>query len=270
MVEKTPREHALPVRPMNRERPIDYPTAALSSLSDDARVLHRRGGHKLDRDVFNEKMRNRYVSEEDARDFRPTERMLAAIAELEAAGLARYDAGYRSFYKTEVCDEYTYATGRGSQLIKVSTFVDYPGEAKLLAVLIGADFEGRQGPAGTEISIRSRHEDATDVEHDASSTALLTVRNISAPDFTGYGRMTFSGVLTKVHLYPIGTDPLVVDDGDTRPGAVCTDCEKPHPFAPFLPPEIESLKGPQFVTVEALPLRPYLVAAPPLNTSSHN
>jgi hypothetical protein len=260
---------ALIVTPMNDE-PIDYPLALPSTLSSDAQLLHRHGGNaqgRLDRDVFSTE-RVHYVSREDAAAFEPTERMLVAIAELDAAGLSSYDAKYKSLHVTRVHNEYTFARGRGSQLIKVSTFDKYPEEAELLAVLIGGDLE-TQGArdAVPEVAVRARHESATDFEHDASSTALLMVRNISQPSFGPYGRMSFSGVLTEARLYPIGVDPVNESDADTRPGSLCDTCDDPHPFAPFQPPFVSGLKGPKFVTVETRPLRPYLVAAPPAFTS---
>jgi hypothetical protein len=269
---KAPARSALPVRPMNMERAVDYPLAGPSSLSADAQHMYIHGrGRKLDRDVFDRSQRNKYVSGEDAEAFEPTERMLTAIAELEAVRLASYSTTYGPALRvTRVHEQYTYAQGRGTQLITVSVFDEHPDEAQLLAVIIGGDLEGRDARRGvTEVEVRSRHEDATDFEHDASSTALMVVRNISQPVFLGYGHMSFTGVLTEANLYPIGVDPLTADDGDTSPGEPCTYCEEPHPFAPFQPPKVPALSGAHFVTVEVRPFRPYLVEAPPLFDEVH-
>lgn len=260
-------EHSAPVlnvKPMN-ERPIEYPLVNLSALSDGALHMYKHGGGRsLDRDVFDPKARNRFVSAVEERTFQPTDRMMEAIRELEAGKLATYSSKYgHSLSVIRVHEHYTVAFGRGSQLIQVSTFEDYPEESELLAVLVGGDLENREtGPIRVgEIAVRSRHEDATDFEHDASSTAHLTVRFNGAPTFSGYGKMEFYGVLSAANLYPLGTDPLNQSDADTKyDGELCDTCETPHPFAPFLPPAATWLKGPTFVKVEVFPLRPYTVA----------
>lgn len=260
-------EQALPIRPMNSvDGPMRYPIAPPSSLSADAQLIYADGRRqKLDRDLFDPKRRNAFIRPDEARAFRPTDRMLAGIAELETARLATYDTRIgHTLHCTPVHEHYTFARGRGSQLIKVSVFDEHPEDARLLAVLIGGDLESRDIDGGVHrVAVRSRHEDATDVEHDASSTALLVLRNLSQPIFTGYGRMTFNGVLTEANLYPIGVDPLTADDGRSMVGDTCTDCTTPHPFAPYLPPGVDDLSGAHFVTVETWPLRPYRVSAPP-------
>lgn len=254
------------------DRPIDFPLVNLSALSHDALHLYRstRGG-RLNRDVFDPTTRNRYISPAEERAFEPTTRMLAAIKELETARLATYSSSHgHNLSIARVHEHYTAAYGRGSQLIRVSTFTDRPDEAQLLAVLVGGDLESRDVSAFrlSEIAVRSRHEDATDFEHDASSTAQLVVRSAAPPVFTGYGHMRFQGVLTEANLYPLGADPLQQSDEDTRyDGELCDSCETPHPFAPYLPPKATWLQGPVFVIVESLPLRPYLVAAPPARRS---
>lgn len=258
---------AMPVRPMDN-RPFTFPLCGLSSLSEDARTMYRSGrGHRLNRDVFDLKTRNRYITPAEERAFQPTDRMMAGIRELEAARLGRYSSSHgHSLSVTQVHEHYTVAYGRGSHLIEVSTFTKHPDEKELLAVLVGGDLESRESSAFrlSELAVRCRHEDATDFEHDASSTAQLVVRMPTAPVFAGYGRMQFNGVLTETNLYPLGADPLQQSDEDTKfDGELCTSCETPHPFAPYLPPKAAWLQGPVFVLVETLPLRPYLVAAPP-------
>jgi len=258
---------ALVVEPMN-EHPSEYPLALLSSMSDDARTMYRRGidssTGRLSRDIFDPKTRG-YQTREEQDAFVPTERMLAAIAELEAVHLASYNPEYKSLHITRVHEHYAYAQGRGSQYIKVSIFDKHPEEAQLLAVFIGGDLEG-QGSRGDipEVAVRARHATATDSEHDASSAAIITVRNLGQPQFGGYGLTTYTGVMVEARLYPIGVDPLTVSDQDTRAGTeLCDRCEEPHPFAPYQPPSIRELSGPHFVKIETRPLRPYTVAAPP-------
>lgn len=248
--------------PMN-DSPYSFPRTTLASLSDDARLLAAQASHHLDRDVFTDRP-GRYVPREEADAFKPTQRMLDAIAELEGAGLASYHAQYKSFSLTNVHPNYTFAFGRGSQFIRVTTFLEHPQhDEQLLAVFIGADIESKDNRSGgiPTVDVRARHDTGTDFEHDASSTAILSVLNPTAPVWSGYGRMVFHGVLSAARLYPLGTDLESVEDGDTTAGEVCTDCEKPHPFLPYQPPKIGDLSG-QFVTVEALPFRPYIIHDP--------
>lgn len=257
---------ALQVEPMN-DQPIKFPLMMPDSLSADAQLMYRstRGG-RLNRDIFDPKTKNRYITPAEEKAFKPTDRMMTAIQELQAARLATYSDSYGyTLSLTHVHEHYTVASGRGSQLIRVSTFTDHPQESQLLAVLVGGDIESRT--AGDhrlgETVVRSRHEDATDFEHDSSSTAHLVVRNPTPTVFTGYGQMEFQGVLTEANLYPLGTDPLKQSDVDTKyDGELCDTCETPHPFAPYLPPKAAWLQGPTFVIVEVLPLRPYTVAEP--------
>lgn len=248
------------------DKPLSFPLVGPSSVSKDARVLHRHAasgsGQHLDRDIFDPKTRHRFIPREEAESFTPTDRMMAAIAELQAVGLANYEPKFRALYTSRVHKLYTYARGRGSQIITVKLFDQDEMDSQLLAVLIGADLESRDrrgGQQGDEIAVRARHETATDFEHDASSTALLVVRNPSPPVFTGYGRMTFTGVLTEARLYGIGVDPLQVSDRDTETGHMCHRCDDHHPFAPYQPPLVEELRIPRFVTVETLPFQAYQV-----------
>lgn len=258
-----PTTAARPVHPMDND-PIGYPLTLPSSLSADAQIMYRYGRHsRLTRDVFDPKTRNSFMTQAQEKAFEPTERMLAAIAELEEAQLASYSSKYgHSLQVTEVHEHYTVAFGRGTQLIRVSTFSEHPDEKQLLAVLVGGDVEGRDSQRSgiTEVSVRARHEDATDVEHDASSTAVLTVRMPTPAVFSGYGRVEFQGVLSEARLYGAGVDPLTQNDEDTISGEMCTECETPHPYAPYQPPVAAWLDQPTLVSVELLPLRPYLVA----------
>ncbi|MCI4659608.1 hypothetical protein [Cryobacterium zhongshanensis] len=262
--ESTAPSKTLPAGSMNDGEPIKFPLALPSTLGADALYIykHSQGQKKLDRDIFDPSSA-RFKTGEERDAFVPTERMLTAIAELERAHLATYNLRWRTLRVHKVHEHYTFAQGRGSQLIRVSVFDEYQDEAQLLAVLVGGDLESRTSDRGrSEIAVRARHEDATDVEHDASSTALLLVRNASEPVFTGYGTMSFTGVLTSAQLYPLGVDPLAADGDETRPGEICTQCETPHPFAPYQPPTVAGLGGLHFVTIETRPFRPYLVAAP--------
>lgn len=94
---------------------------------------------------------------------------------------------------------------------------------------------------------------ATDFEEDRSyySDINIGLMNLTSAD---YGQSTYVGVLLKARLYPLGVDPLTVEDRDTRNGW-CTSCEKQHPFAPFTPParlDLDSL-GEPIVIVKIAP-----------------
>jgi hypothetical protein len=251
---------------MNEENgPITWPTAKPASLSADAQHFYAvvESHRPLDRDYFAERAKHRYVSQADADAYQPDERTLAAIAELEAVGLASYMPEYKALSIQRVAKQYTVAEGRGSQLIRV--FLEEGFNRVLLAVLVGGDIESRSasGDGLSRLTVRSRHAIATDVEHDASSTAQLTVAAPSYPAFGGYGEMTFTGFLTEAHLYALGEDPLTQKGFD--PAELCDRCEgeDEHPYAPYLPPQVAlppTAVG-TVVQVSCLPLRPYLVAA---------
>lgn len=253
---------------MNRRKdPVEWPTASPAVLSEDARALYGAGRQReLDRDWFAPRAGSRYVSPEEKSAYEPGARDLAAVAEIEAAGLGRLRG--RTLYCTPVHERYTVAYGRGTQLVKVYLIDSAYMEETLLAVLVGADFESRdQRRDGlVELSVATRHEDGTDVEEDASRTALIEVLNPGPPVFQGYGRVQMSGLLRKAQLWPIGTDPALMGDEGRGTTALiepemCMDCEKAHPYVPYLPPEDsdEGLKG-SLVKLVAVPVRSYAVS----------
>ena len=255
-----------PVRFMNDEaRPLTWPIAAPASLGEDARTLYSDGHSiKLDRDYFAPRARSWHVARDTGDKYEPTPRDLAAIAEIEAYRLGSFSKQYKQLSFTPTRDDYTVVEGRGSQYVEVYV---HEGESlterRLLAVLVGADLEMRGAYLRTamrELVVRARHEDATDFEHDASSTALLTILNPTPAEFTSYGRVTLSGLLTEAKVYSLGVDPLAQSDEDMQAGEVCTACFPAHPFAPYLPPELLPLGGrPLVVDIECLPIRPYLM-----------
>lgn len=261
---------ALPVRPMN-DQPLRYPVASLRDLSQDARFLYgylceNWPSDRLDRDIFDPACLDNFIPAARGEAFQPTDRMEKAIEELVSMELAVVSPGSRRVRIKRVHENYTVAVGRGSQLIRVSTFDDFALDSVLLAVIVGGDLESRQSAAGasSEIAVGSRHEDATDEEHSPARTSRLVIWNPSIPAFNGNGEMSFDGVLVDANLYPLGADPLKQVDADTgRSQQICTDCSRAHPFAPFLPPKADWLAQPALVHVEVLPLRPYLVADPP-------
>ncbi|ROR75987.1 hypothetical protein SAMN06295974_3868 [Plantibacter flavus] len=266
----SPAPTAVAVAPINHlALPLQYPLARISDLSPDARSIHRvvrrRWSPVLDRDVFELRSGIRHVSREEAAVFTPTPRMMTAIRELESQRLAYYSSEYgHQLNVVPVSKCYTYAQGRGSQFIEVHLVGEHQNDSSLLAVIIGGELETRESPGGAhETVIRARHENATDVEHDSSSTAILSMRNMSQPRFPNDGQMEFTAALTSALLYPIDVDPLLADDGSSRPGASCTDCDTPHPFAPYAPPAVDGLPGTRLVSVRARPMRSYLVAEPP-------
>lgn len=265
-VKKLAKAKVRAISPMNKGRePLDWPIASPKTLSEDAQLVYRlaESGRPLTHDLFDSATRSRRVSPSDADAYRPSERVLAAIAELVAVGLASYSPKSRFLYITKVSDEYTVAEGRGSQLIHAYLVSPETDSRTLLGVFIGGDLESRDNRTDelAELTVRVRHATATDQEHDAASTALLVISAPSFPYFPGYGKVSFKGFLTQVNLYPFGVDPLTQKGYD--PEEVCDMCEDERPFAPFLPPAVElplSRKG-TVVEIECLPLRPYLVTA---------
>lgn len=259
----------VPIRPMN-EQALRYPTANPGSLSGDARTMYEYLSEiwptgQLDRDVFDPAVRDRFVPAAQGAAFRLSDRMEKAIQELVNQGLADRSPGRNRVLIKPVHEHYTIAAGRGAQFIRISTFDEHPLESTLLVVIAGGDVQSREAyRGGTEITVSSIHEDATDEEHSPARTSHLTIRNPSRPDFNGYGQLSFTGVLTSARLYPFGADPLKQEDPDTgHSQQVCTDCDQDHPLAPYLPPEARWLNHPVLVSVEVLPLRPYLITEPP-------
>ena len=248
--------------PMNKRRePSTWPTASPSSLSEDARALYGGGWQRvLDRDWFAPRAGHRYISPSEKDAYEPTARDLAAVAEIEAAGLGALRGD--TLYCVPVHERYSVAYGRGTQLIKVYALDSVHMEETLLAVLVGADFESRdqRRDGMVELSISTRHEDGTDVEEDASRTALVDVLNPGQPVFRGYGHVALVGLLRNLRIWPIGTDPALVDDNGKALSEpeICDSCDTAHPYVPYLPPEDDSLKG-QIVRITAVPLRGYAV-----------
>lgn len=250
----TPR--AVEVTPMN-DRPFTYPTSGMQGLGEDALNLLRRGRDwQVDCDPFE---RPRFISREERDAYRPSERVKAAMDELAQAGLATLGGG--TFNPIQVSEEYTVANGRGSLFMKVT--LD-GRDGPLLATLVGADIESKGANGYSRPPswiLRARHESATDFEHDASSTAWIEVLVPTSITPDMYGGMSFFGTLGEVRLYPLGTDPLQAEDRDTQQGGdeLCNRCDEPHPFAPYMPPEVSMAS--RIVHVQAYPMRPYAIAA---------
>lgn len=269
MTETESEPQVIDFEPIGSE-PLSYPLAGPSTLSADAALLLEHGSGygagRLDRDLFaGERELRRYVTEEQARAFVPTSRMIAALEELKSAGLTGWRPGASSFRATALHKHYTYARGRGAHFIKISTFDEHPDDSKLLAVLMGADLQSRRSDYDLDvIELLAQHPTACDIEHSTSHTAKLVVANPSVPRFSRMGNITFTGVLRQAYLYPIGVDPLRAygDDGPSDELCSMDGCE-PHPFAPYLGQEIADLRKPTFVRVEVSPLRARTALEPP-------
>lgn len=172
-------------------------------------------------------------------------------AELTAAGLA-VTGWTGELEKVVVSTHYTRAAGAGDVLVVVrEADLNNPGHrGALVAVIEGATTMLRRDRTVPELTIRARHATATDADHSSSGLFAADVvlpQLLEARDAT----TLWGGTITELHAYPAGTDPLTVDDGDTRPGT-CEHCENAHPFAPYLPPR--TYTGPLLVTVEISPL----------------
>lgn len=241
-----------------------YPTTGVSVLSEDALTLYRygveRGGNAmLNGDPFDPKAR--YSHGAKAGDYAPSERVLAAAQELEQHSLGSLDTKYCTIlHVTPVAKNYTVANGRGSYFAQVwvsETPIRSSGEGRLLATLVGARLEEcpDQGRGPGTLNVEVLHKTATDVEHDTARVARIV---ITCPEvrLSAWGTsVEVNGVLMEhAHLYPLGQDPTEHEgDQDTRTGTCTSEyCEKSHPFAPYIPPEVQT-RG-LYVQVVAQPM----------------
>lgn len=241
---------------------VTYPTGTWRDLSADARhllaVAAGSSSGKFHRDPF----AKGYHPYQDKMGL--TERMRAAVDELEAIGVAKWREEYLSLSTTPIHTAYTIAQGRGSNFVRV--YADDPDlypRGILLAVALGGDIRPSDlwGRPGAELVVR--HHTATDFEHDAAYTMRMSMWMIGSPELSDYGGAKVQGVVRDYYAYPMGVDPTKVEDDET-PEKMCTSehCETPHPFAPYLPPQLEALTG-ELVTIELRPMRPWRIAAPP-------
>jgi len=248
---------------------LTYPLTHPSMLSLDALVVYYAGTDdqgRLYRDPF--VAAEVTVGPRVQREvYRPSERFLAAVQELQASGLGFYDRRLGILRTTGVHPLYTVARGHGMYFAQVSVIsadqVHRPSahSGLLLATFVGADFNLRNTDGAWAVwCLEVLHATATDVEHDDAKVARMIVANpvIMA---TVDGMVEYAGTLTDARLYPPGTDPLTVADVDTTPG-VCDEEDEPHPFAPYLPPQRGDVAAlvPSLVTVETYPLRSFEVA----------
>jgi hypothetical protein len=115
-------------------------------------------------------------------------------------------------------------------------------EKRIIFALEQGNFEARSRETG-EFIISSTHANATDVEEDSSYVFQAKVFGVTFPEFYG-PFVEFHGFLTEVAHYEDGFDPK---EGDLVPDVyaksemveakMCTDCEEPHLFLPYTPPE---------------------------------
>lgn len=115
-------------------------------------------------------------------------------------------------------------------------------EKRIIFALEQGNFEVRDRETG-EFTITSTHQSATDEEEDSSYVFQATGYGATFPSFYG-PFVEFHGFLTKVANYEDGFDPK---EGDLVPdiyakserveATMCTDCEEPHLFLPYTPPE---------------------------------
>lgn len=242
---------------------MKYPTAHLTTLSDNARLLYgsartslqldrdwlKPGAHRMSAHAFDE---SRKLDPE----FTPSDELLAAVGELVDAGYAWHS--HSSQYGMLRVDprHYTVAKGDGPWVVTISR-VTRPGltpfqdeDGALIAVLDGAELLTRSD-RGTErdLNLSVVVPGARDVEHDPAYAANITLQLPTFPQIHGR-RMTFWGIAQAVHLYPLGTDPRLLDDRTHEAldapvqctSEYCQGGEKgrePHVFAPYLPPAVD-------------------------------
>lgn len=138
---------------------------------------------------------------------------------------------------------------------KISVYENYYGrEGNALFEIDNGEFTLRP-ENGNEFDIRSRHENGTDVEHDA---AYLITLGGSGAVFKGvYGpRLEFTGVLMEGRWYdedykiePGAKTPREDDDCDIIEMCDSEHCEKPHLIMPYLPPERTPMRARSVVVV---------------------
>ena len=211
-----------------------YPLIRPEQLSNPARVLYSQLGRPG----------SRREAQRCAEDYPEL------VAELVDAGLAT--TGWKGELEhVAVSAHYSRATGDGSVLVVIrEANLDFPHNGALLAVIEGATTMLRRDRAVTELTLRAHRDGVTDFEHSAArlfSADVVLPQLLEARD----AQTMWAGTLTELNAYAAGVDPLTVNDGDTHPGT-CSDCETGHPFAPYLPPRIQT--GPTMVTVEISPL----------------
>lgn len=171
-----------------------------------------------------------------------------AVRELEEAGLALVQ--YNSLYPTRLTKSFTVARGRGAYRIDISLAENrkHLSEELLIASVLGGEMELHTIDRGWEEAvIVSRHENATDFEHDSSKVFYLRVLN-PVMSRMSYGTTEFIATALEGKWYDFGIDPLTVSDDDTENGMCDSEyCEEPHPFAPYMPPA--KLKEPRVVRI---------------------
>ncbi|QWF85747.1 hypothetical protein [Amycolatopsis sp. CA-230715] len=237
-----------------------YPTVALTGLSPDAQRLYHLGtaGYWnqlwLNRNWFDRKQVRLSASQLNP-NFKPRRRLLNAIAELTAADYALpQDDG--SFWMIRVePDVYTIAHGDDFWDIVVSRvlFPDIVSPTKtFLAVLSGARIVTQFDENRMVLNV---YVPGTGNEvHGPRCAASITIRLPTFPRFEG-NELLLWGITETVHLYPLGTDPTLVDVRDhnstlTEP-VLCDNVHcvtKPHILAPWMPPRRDL--APQMVRVE--------------------
>lgn len=243
---------------------MSYPTVPLSVLSENARTLYGsdRTELTLDRDWLQPDAHrmSSYALRPERQldpDFTPNDELQAAIDELVEAGYAWH--AHSNLYGIRRVDpkHFTVATGKGPWIIAVSR-VTHPGltpaqdeDGALLAVLDGADITTRTGTGSgsRELHLTVRVPSAYDEEHDPATAARIELQLPTFPEIYG-SRLTFWGSAGAAHLYPMGTDPRLIDARDHTPidkpvrcgGEYCQGGKsghKKHVFAPYQPPAVD-------------------------------
>lgn len=249
---------------------MTHPTMLLSALSEDAQQLYNSRiseedmyssltSLKLDRDWLapNAARLSTNAFRPELRldpEFTPDARLLSAVEELVKAGYAAQSWGDTRSYSLVRIDSsvYTVAQGDGPWDIRISRVPaprDNSHQGTLLAVLEGAYLETQNGP--NELRLQVPVPRARDEEHDRATAASVTVFMPTFP--TIYGRqLSFHGMAAAAHLYPLGTDPTLIDPRDKSvllDAPVTCDHEQcqgvdddgrdlTHVFAPYLPPQV--------------------------------
>lgn len=233
----------------------NHPTINPAQLEDeDARTLytrldrHAHGDYvPLARDMLCEQGPPRRVtSQEENERYVPSTRLLKAVNVLTEVGLVRENVfrQTRAIAPVQVSEHYTIAHGTGPYEVTVHLTAQPHAlhEGRLLALIKGAHLETRSNHT---LRVAAQVPGARDVDHDPAYAAAIDISLPTQPNF--YRRsIEFAGVLDEVHLYPMGTDPTLLDTYARSTLAEPEHCtyeqcvgEYSHVLAPYLPPRLE-------------------------------
>ena len=241
-----------------------HPIALPSTLSANARTLYARATDhhislEIDRDWLDPQAprMSKYARGEMKVDpgYVMSTDLRLAVKELEDAGLASLyerEGAKPSLRATKVSKRYATFVGDGSWVARLSILPtmssDKHHDPLLLAALDGADVDIRTRDSEKTLVLRCRIPGTQDFEHSSASSAYFEIAFPSFPEMHS-SWMGFYGVLGEAKMYPLGTDPRLLDEHDGGTEVVYEEpnrcayeqCvgEYAHFVAPYLPPSLK-------------------------------